>query len=156
MSEMLTIRVSGLGHTLNFGLDSSTKVKDLKESIYNKTNIPPQYQRLLARGTQLDARTNTNTDNLTLEEASVKNRQKIMLMHNARYAQEKESYEKLQEIEKEIEELNEKSSELAKKVKSELVTRICCKLDEVELNREFVELRAKRKELIQKAENIDK
>ncbi|CAB9510359.1 expressed unknown protein [Seminavis robusta] len=146
----LTLRISGLGHSLTIREDASATVDDLKARISQTTEIPPCYQRLLARGLSLE------DGHSTLDDIGLKDRTKIMLLHSPEYAQEKEGYEKLQAVAQEIQELQDNISDnsLQPKVISELVTRICCKLDAID-TAGSANLRLQRKELLQKAERLE-
>eukprot|EP00980_Cylindrotheca_fusiformis_P029152 scaffold22740_cov139-Cylindrotheca_fusiformis.AAC.6 len=146
-----TIKVAGLGHSLTLETDGSTTtttIGDLKREIERLTNIPAMYQHLLARGKKLDM------DQLTLEEAGIEDRTKIMLLHNAAYASEKGGYDVLARLQREIADLEAKKEETPSHVTSELVTRICCKLDAVDIQGSE-NLRALRKQLLRRAEGID-
>jgi hypothetical protein len=151
-SNTVALRVTGLGHTLTLEphLGSST-VADLKREIEARTGILAAHQRLLARGHKLE-----DGDAVTLEQAGLKGRTKIMLLHNELYGKEKEGYEELAAIAKEIDDLasKKKDKKVSQKVVSELVTRICCKLDQVD-TKDSDTLRAYRKDLLRKAESVD-
>jgi hypothetical protein len=144
----MKLRVTGLGHSLTLDMESGATIGELKTEIECQTTIPALYQRLLARGKKLDL------DDLTLEEVGMKDRTKIMLMRNALYSKEKEGFERLSALAKEIDELKTKKETVADNVVSEMVTRMCCKLDAIE-TMGSENLRALRKELLRKAENID-
>ena len=109
-----------------------------------------QYQRLLARGHKLD------DDTQTLKEAGIQDRTRVMLLHNEKYTKEKDTYESLQLIQTEINDLKmqKENDGLEKKVVSELVTRVCCRLDSIEVNGSDT-LRSMRKDLLRKVESID-
>lgn len=142
------LRVAGLGHAITLETEASTTIASLKQEIERHTKIPVMYQRLLARGKKLE------TDNQSIKEAGIEDRTKVMLLHNATYAQEKDGYEVLARLGQEIDDLESKKHSTTHHVISELVTRICCKLDAVEINGSE-NLRALRKKLIRKAEGID-
>lgn len=147
-SSLIKLRISGLGHSLTLDLELSSTIGDLKKEIENQTTILVGYQRLLARGKKLDL------NDQTLGETGVKDRTKLMLMHSALYAQEKEGFEALSVLAKEIEELKAKKNTIPGNAMTEIITRICCKLDAVE-TKGSENLRAMRKDLIRKAERID-
>ena len=145
-----TLRIAGLGHTITLeDVPSTATIGFVKSEVTKQTNLPIFYQRLLARGTKLE------DDDMTLVDAGIKDRTKIMLLHNALYAQEKECYESLSKIDKDIDDLTTKKGETESKVITELVTRICCRLDDVEIPKESQNLRQFRKDLLRKAERID-
>ena len=146
--QMTTMRVSGLGHSLTFGLISSATVRELKQRIEQETRLPVEYQSLLARGSKLD------NDDLSLAEAGIQVRTKIMLMHNNLYTHEKEGFEALTRLEEEITALASKKDTSTPVLIRELVTKICCRLDEVEILGSST-LRARRKDLLKRAESLD-
>jgi hypothetical protein len=143
-----TLRVAGLGHSITLKTEASTTIGALKQEIERQTNVPAIYQRLLARGKKLEA------DNLSLKEAGLEDRTKIMLLHNPSYVQEKEGYEILSQLAEEIDDLESKKDSTPNDVISEFVTRICCKLDAVEI-KGSENLRGLRKALLRKAQGID-
>lgn len=143
-----TLRITGLGHNLTIEAKPSCTVGELKQRIQDSVGLPVEYQRLLARGSKLEE------NEVTIEAAGIKDRTKIMLMHSALYAQEKEGWEALSKLAKEIDELCETKQTSSPDLVSETVTRICCRLDEVD-TKGSDNLRAKRKELLAKAEALD-
>ncbi|CAJ1933886.1 unnamed protein product [Cylindrotheca closterium] len=147
-SNTRTLKVTGLGHSISFDMEDTSTVADLQTEISKKTKIPAIYQRLLARGKKFDI------SNLTLAEAGIEHRTKIILMHSAMYAQEKEGFEVLSKLSEEIDDLHAKKDSTPTNEMSEFITRICCKLDEVDV-KGSENLRAQRKELIRKAESMD-
>jgi hypothetical protein len=147
-NAVTTLRVSGLGHSLTFGLISSATVGDLKRRIEQETRVPIEYQSLLARGSNLE------NGEISLSEAGIQDRPKIMLMHNDLYAQEKEGFEALARLEEEITHLALKKETSKPIIVRESVTKICCKLDEVEVTGSET-LRARRKALLARAESLD-
>lgn len=145
---MATLRVSGLGYSLAFGLLSSATVGDLKRRIEQDTRVPSEYQRLIARGSRLE------DDEISLADAGIQDRTKILLLRNDLYAQEKERFEALAKLEQEIINLASEKETSAPAMIREQVTKICCKLDEVEIMGS-VTLRARRKALLARAESLD-
>lgn len=146
---MITLRVTGLGHTLTIEVEpSTTTIGELKHCIENDTHLPLEYQRLLARGSKLD------DDATTLQDAGIKDRTKIMLLHSELYAKEKEGFEALLKISMEIDELATKQAAGSLEEIRELVTRICCRLDDIDV-KGSENLRAKRKALLTRAELLD-
>ena len=148
-SSSWTLRITGLGHSVTLdNITSTMSIGGLKQLIEQETGIPSVYMRLLARGKKLDL------DEQSLEEAGLENRTKIMLLRNALYTQEKESVDSLALLRKEIEELEAKKDTTPNNVITELVTRLCCKLDSVD-TKGSDSLRALRKSLIGRVESID-
>ena len=173
----ITLRITGLGHNMTLKDLSSTTMTmaELMTKIYNSTGIIPRYQRLIgSRGLKIDSNNDNSNDNdngnggdeKTLFEIGIKDRTKLILMHSPLYSNEKDSYEKLIGIEKEINDLknsiliresinNDNNNDHKKPiVVSEMVTRICCKLDLVDTVGSIF-IRLKRKELIKKVEGLE-
>ena len=171
----ITLRITGLGHNMTLKDLSSTTMTmaELMTKIYNSTGIIPRYQRLIGpRGLKIDSNNDNSNDNgnggdeKTLFEIGIKDRTKLILMHSPLYSNEKDSYEKLIGIEKEINDLensiltresinNDHNNDHKKPiVVSEMVTRICCKLDLVDTVGSIF-IRLKRKELIKKVEGLE-
>mmetsp|Transcript_69 Transcript_69/g.194 ORF Transcript_69/g.194 Transcript_69/m.194 type:complete len:164 (-) Transcript_69:336-827(-) len=147
--NFITLRVSGIGHTLTLEVASCSTVGSLKHQIETRTALPSVYQCLLARGSKLDV------DENSLDEVGLKHRTRIILLHNELYAKEKHGYSELSALAKEIDDLNRMKNSKPPAVLSDLVTRICCKLDGVSVDGSK-NLRALRKDLIRKAENIER
>ena len=179
----IILRVTGLGHNLTLtDLSSTTTVSVLQKEIHKATGLPPRYQRLIGpRGLKInwnndDGNGDGNDDDknevtsgmITLSELGIENRTKLMLLHSPFYAIEKDVYEQLRGIEQEIDDLesniqrsynssdnNENQNQLQRPIQvSEMVTRICCKLDTVDIKGSKA-LRLQRKELIKKAEGLE-
>jgi BAG domain len=148
----LTLRISGLGHSLTMREFACASVADLQSRICDATGIPCCYQRLLARGLTLD------NGQATLEEVGLKDRTKILLLHSPEYAKEKDAYEMLLALEREINGLADQCQGQGQSMQatmvSEMVTRICCKLDAVDTVGS-ANLRTMRKELIRRAEQLE-
>jgi len=179
----ITLRVTGLGHNLTLkDLASTTTVSDLQKKIHEATGLPPRYQRLIGpRGMKInwnnddgdgdsdgDDKNEVTSGMITLSELGIENRTKLMLLHSPFYAIEKDVYEQLREIEREIDDMesniqrsyhssdnNDNQDQLQRPIQvSEMVTRICCKLDAVDIKGSKA-LRSQRKELIRKAEGLE-
>ena len=150
--DIITLRVTGLGHTMTLDVPKSMTLEGLHRMIEKDIGLPVKYQRLLTRGIKLDD--SDEQVNQTLHEIGIVHRTKIILMHSPIYAKEKDIYNKLIEIEKEIIELEKESSTKEPIVISELGTRICCKLDQIDVMGSTT-LRTKRKELIQQVERLE-
>jgi len=160
---MYRLKITGLGYSLSLELDpDSTTVANLKAAIEEQTGLPPVYQRLLARSTKLD---DAAASELSLSEAGLKDRTKIMLLHSAIFAQEKEGFAALQSISKEMQDLSDRVKKQSgedlpqpafePEAVSEFVTRLCCRLDEID-TAGSENLRAQRKALLKRAEQIEK
>ena len=177
----ITLRVTGLGHNLTLkDLAPTTTVSDLQKSIHVATGLPPRYQRLIGpRGMKInwknddgdgdgDDKSEVTSGMITLSELRIENRTKLMLLHSPFYAIGKDVYEQLREIEREIDDMdsniqrsyhssdnNDNQNQLQRPIQvSEMVTRICCKLDAVDIKGSKA-LRSQRKELIRKAEGLE-
>ena len=83
----LTFKITGLGHNLTLELAAEKTVGDLKAKIEESSGLPPCYQRLLARRLKLE------DNSVSLEDAGLKDRTKIMLLHSPLYSQEKDAFE---------------------------------------------------------------
>lgn len=150
----LTLRVSGLGHTLTFDVPAFASVGDVKAHIEALTSIPCPYQRLLSRGKKLDL------DSATLTSCGILDRTKLMLLPNELYTKDKEGIAAFLAIEQEVTQLaeaqrNGDSVDTDDGVTiDEAVTRICVKLDAVEIHGSE-HLRSVRKKILAKAEALE-
>ena len=124
-------------------------VLDLQTRIEELTQVSVRYQRMLSHGKQLG-----DDPSQTLQDVGVQHRTKLMVLHNQLYAQEKQGWEALQALQREIESLEEAKSKMAKAIVHERVTQLCCRLDAVSVQGSDY-LRQRRKELLQRAERID-
>lgn len=147
--NLLTLKITGLGHKITLELPKTTTISTLKDEIASLTSLPPTYQRLVCRGKKLD-----NCKEETLESLSIKNRTSIVLLHNELYANDKEAIDQITSLEKQLQELDANKNSISSEVLQERVTLICCKLDEVDTHGSE-SLRAMRKALLKKAEALD-
>lgn len=147
-NEILTLRVTGLGHKLTLEVDSSLSLLELKEKIAFETTIPAEYQRLICHGKNL------NEDARSLADSQLQDRTKIMLLHNKEYAADREAFEQIHALKKELENLASSENGKSPEVVHELVTQICCKLDAVDIHGSET-LRKIRKDILKQAESID-
>ena len=149
--ETWTFRVTGLGHKLTLLLSPSQTTADLQDHIAEATGVPALYQRILTpRG--CPNQDEWPESGSSLRDAGLSDRTKLTVLHGPLYARDKDGLEALTKIAAEMEELESKN--LEKTVLSEMVTRICIRLDAIETNGSEP-LRSKRKELLQKAEKLD-
>lgn len=172
-----TLRIVGLGHNLilknldqEFGV---VTISDLWRQIYMKTGLPPQYQRLIGpKRFKIDCEdyyNNTENDGggnksatTYLVKLGIQDRTKLLLLHSPVYGKEQDSYERLVHIENEIRELQQRIQQNSgsggkyrnKHYVAELITKICCKLDGVEIQGSH-NLRKQRKGLLRKAEELE-
>ena len=148
----VTLKVSGLGHNITLDAPSHATIASIKNEIEQQTGLPPAYQRLLSRGKNL----NQDEETTTLADIGIEHRTKLMLLHSPLYGQDKEGLEKIQALEKELDELAEKSEqeEVTDVAVHELVTQICCKLDGIDVHGSE-HLRSVRKKVLQKADELD-
>lgn len=147
----LSLKIAGLGTSFIIEILPSSTVGELKDIIESHTSLPGPYQRLIAKGKDLKG-----DDTITLSHARIENRSKIMLFHNRTYAADKDAIQAIAKLDKEIDDLNSKrksSDVMESKTINEIVTRICCKLDEID-SRGSVTIRSLRKRAIQKAESV--
>ena len=168
MEEKVTIRVSGLGHklTLKDLPASSTTVADLRTKVSEATGLPPRFQKFIGPQklnitfhNENDDMHDSSLETMSLSDLGIKDRTKLMLLHSPVYQTEKESYEKLKKVEADIvgleSSIRDSTSEAQKEgFVAEMVTRICCRLDAIDVAGSK-ELRAQRKELIQRAEGLE-
>lgn len=168
MEQTVTIRVTGLGHkvTLKDLPASSTTVTDLRKKVYEAIGLPPRFQKLIGPQKlninylpENDAKYDADLGTRTLSDLGIQDRTKIMLLHSPIYQSEKDAYETLKKVEGEIVAFENIIRTNAKETErrgfvSEMVTRICCRLDAVDLAGSK-ELRAERKELIRRAEGLE-
>ena len=168
MDEKVTLRITGLGHkvTLKDLPASTTTVSDLRTKVYDATGLPPRFQKLIGPQKlninyydENDEQYDSTLKTKTLSELGIKDRTKLMLLHSPIYQSERDTYEKLTEVEKDIHELEtrirDRASETTKPgFVSEMATRFCCRLDAIDVAGSK-ELRAQRKELIQRAEGLE-
>ena len=170
--KLLTIRVTGLGHkvTLKDLPSVSTTVADLRTKVFEATGLPPRFQKFIGPQKLIicnsgDGNSTINSNNeienqKSMADLGIKDRTRLMLLHSPLYQTEKDTYEQLKAIQDEIKTLEasiqEKKPEVLQKqgYVSEMVTRICCRLDAIE-TAGSKDLRAHRKELIQTAEGLE-
>ena len=69
-----------IGKNINLDVEPSDKIKTVKDLILKKEGIPPEHQRFIFGGKQLE-------DNNTLAEYNIKNQSTIHLIFNARFIQ---------------------------------------------------------------------
>lgn len=148
MAENLTLRVTGLGHSMTLNMKKTGTVGALKEQVERETELPAGYQRLVARGKKLD------DDSVTLESLGIEDRTRLMLLHNQFYAADQAGVTAINALTKEIDELAAKANSTSPAVTHELVTQIFCKLDAIDTNGSD-KLRTMRKQAIAKAEALD-
>ena len=168
MEERVTIRVTGLGHkvTLKDLPASSTTVADLRTKVCEATGVPPRFQKfvgpqklIITFRSENDAMYDASLETKSLSDLGIKDRTKLMLLNSPIYQSEKESYEKLKKVEEDIVGLESRIRSSTNETRregfvAEMVTRFCCRLDAIDVAGSK-ELRAQRKELIQRAEALE-
>ena len=152
-STPITLRISGLGHNLRITLPSTSSISSLQSQIETQTSIPASYQRLLGRGKDL-------TDpSQTLATSKIENRTKLILMHNQAYAKDRKGVDTITAINKEINDIASRMKEGDNSISTdtvhELVTQLCCRLDEVDVQGSDC-LRKIRRDAIERAESLDR
>jgi hypothetical protein len=149
MAELssLTLRVTGLGHTLTLEIAPSATVADLKQQIEAQSSLPASYVLLIARGKKL------NRDEATLAEVGLEDRTRLMMLHNEFYATDREGVTAISALLQAVDELQARANSTPPNVVQELVTQICCELDGVDTHGSS-NLRTMRKQAIDKAEAV--
>lgn len=77
-----------------------------------------------------------------------------MLLHTPLYIQEKDLYELLMAVRTELDDLYDKRMNLKPDAVTDIITRLCCKLDAID-TKDSSTLRTTRKELLKKAQEMD-
>ena len=132
-------------------------VADLRDKVYEATGLPPRYQKMIGpRKLNID---DSTLETKTLTDLGIQDRTSLMLLHSPMYQKEKDAYEQLKVIEKELVGLGDSIRSRTTEAKkpgfaAEMATRVCCRLDAVDVAGS-TELRAERKELIRRAEGLE-
>ena len=172
----VSIQVRGLGHKISITLPPSDTLSSLQNRIEDETGLPPGYQRLIIRGKTL-----TGDGDLTLQQLGLLpgSKSKAILMHSPTFGADKGSMEQLTKLNLELDmlELKKKGEDISsgsgsgsvssntpslssyrkqisKAEAQNLVTNICCKLDEIDLHNSNT-LREIRRKIFKRAENLD-
>ena len=144
--EPIRLRVAGIGHDMQLAANKTSTVSDIIAKISLETKVPPPYLLLIHRGKKL------TDSSATLSDLKIKDRTRLMLLHGPEYSNDKAGVEELQEINKELDEL-EANSHLEAEVIEELITRACIKLDNIEVSGSDT-LRSLRREALNRAHEI--
>jgi BAG domain len=144
----LALRVTGLGHNLTFNIPCTATVGDVKAEIERLTALPAAYQLLIAHRQLLE------DNEATLSSIKIGRNGRFMLLHNKLYAADVEGITTINALIKEMDDLAA-ASESPNVKQHELVTQICCKLDNIDTHGSEP-LRAMRKQALEKAQAIDK
>jgi hypothetical protein len=156
-STLITIKVVGLGHALVKPFHPDDTLAVLQEWIADNTGLPIAYQRLVSRNLNFEAALSQRT----LIEIGIKDRTKIMLLHTAQYEREKESYETLMAVRAQLDELEKKTKKIIHPnvivncMVTEYITRICRRLDAIEMTDDSITLRQLRRTLLERALAIE-
>lgn len=145
----LALRVTGLGHNLTFNIPCTATVGDVKAEIERLTALPAAYQLLIAHRQLLE------DNEATLSSIEIGKNGRFMLLHNKLYAADVEGITTINALTKEMDDLTAAASESPNVMIHELVTQICCKLDNIDTHGSEP-LRAMRKQALEKAQAIDK
>ena len=168
----VSIQVRGLGHKISITLPPSDTLSSLQNRIEDETGLPPGYQRLIIRGKTL-----TGDGDLTLQQLGLLpgSKSKAILMHSPTFGVDKGSMEQLTKLNLELDmlELKKKGEDIgsgssssntlslssyrkqiSKAEAQNLITNICCKLDEIDLHGSNT-LREIRRKIFKRAENLD-
>jgi len=144
-------------------MESTATLLQLKQQIETKIELPPEYQRLVAKQKSM------NDDSMVLGATiyddsgeqfvgiGLSDRTKILIMHSAQYRADKEGVDQLNDLMTQIDEVNAKriTREFDTVAVHEFITQLCCKIDGVETNGSDA-LRRLRKAAIRKAEEVAK
>ncbi|KAL7533459.1 hypothetical protein ACHAXR_010385 [Thalassiosira sp. AJA248-18] len=160
---VIRLRIAGLGHAIELEASPTATLGELKEEIAGKIDLPPPYQRLVAKRKKLDDDTMvlgpTIMDGNTILGMGIglEDRTKILLLHSPLYANDKEGIDKLSELNKEINKIDmaRRTRDMKNKMVQELIIQICCKIDGVDTNGSE-SLRTYRKLTVKKAEEVAK
>ena len=171
----VSIQVRGLGHKISITLPPSDTLSSLQNRIEDETGLPPGYQRLIIRGKTL-----TGDGDLTpLQQLGLLpgSKSKAILMHSPTFGADRGSMEQLTKLNLELDmlELKKKGEgissgsgsgsgntpslsssrkQISKAEAQNLITNICCKLDEIDLHGSNT-LREIRRKIFKRAENLD-
>lgn len=155
-NDIITIKITGMGHEFTFGVLPESTVADVKAVVEQRTGLPSGYQRLLARGSKLD------DDDAKLVEIGVRNRTRMMLLHNDAYARDREGFDAItavwEEMDARVATLRSSDKDdagVSHKVVREIVTQAFCRLDGIEIHGSET-LRYLRKKAIARAESLEK
>lgn len=156
-TSLITLRVTGLGHSLTFHVPLTATVGDVKAEVERQTSLPAAYQLLIAHRKKLEDDAASLMD--SLDSSSIAHTfTKIILLHSKLYAEDAEGVKTITALLQEMDELattttsnNEQSTF---ETTHELLTQICCKLDSVDTHGSE-NLRAMRRRALEKAQTMD-
>jgi hypothetical protein len=162
-APLITLRLAGLGHHFELPIESTATLQDLKLAIQKKIDLSPEYQRLVAKHKSMDddsmvlGGTIYNDSGVQSIGIGLVDKTKILIMHSAQYSQDKSGVDQLNELVKQIDDVDAKriSRELDNVAVHEFITQLCCKIDGVETNGSEA-LRRMRKATIRRAEGVAK
>mmetsp|Transcript_16165 Transcript_16165/g.23767 ORF Transcript_16165/g.23767 Transcript_16165/m.23767 type:complete len:99 (-) Transcript_16165:41-337(-) len=97
MAQNLTLKVSGLGHSLTLNVSPSATLGDVMKEVESKTSLPAGYQRLIGPGLK-----RTVDEDVTLESLGIQDRTKFLLLHSKNFADDQKGILAITEIQKEI------------------------------------------------------
>ncbi|KAL7510476.1 hypothetical protein ACHAXN_007762 [Cyclotella atomus] len=161
-APIITLRIAGLGHHFELPIESTSTLLELKQTIEKRIDLAPEYQRLVAKHKSMDDDSMVLGGTIYNVDSGVQSigiglvdKTKILLLHSAQYTQDKDGVDTLNELNKQIDEIDAKriSRELDNVAVHEFITQLCCKIDGVETNGSEA-LRRMRKGAIRKAEGV--
>lgn len=112
---------------MELSVSEQDTIGGIKAAVYQASGLHPSYQRLLMRGKAFD------DDSLSVLEAGINDRTRLMLMHSAAYSNDAAAAEAIGKISQEIDALQRsvESQLLAPAARDEMATQLCCRLDAV-------------------------
>lgn len=163
-TKQLTLRIRGLGHSLEICLSPKATVEELQTKIESLTGLAAPYQRIIVKGKNLTANVTDDTPKRLLELGlSAGSIYKGMLMYASAYNRDKKALEEITALNNELDILLQKTmnprkadgKNLLSDSVREMVTSICCRLDVVDVSGSTT-LRDMRRKVLHRAEDVDK
>jgi hypothetical protein len=164
-TDEVTIRIRGLGHSLEVRLPPKATIEELQTKIESLTGLAAPYQRIIVKGKNITSNNapGDNAKNLLQLGLGTGSICKGMLMYTSAYNVDKKTLEEITALNNELDillrkKLNpDKSDEetVSNEVVREMITSICCKLDAVDVSGSTT-LRDMRRKVLHRAEDMDK
>ena len=164
--DTITLRIRGMGHSLEMHFPSQATTHDLQTNIEHLTGLATAYQRIIIKGktiTATEAGDDASTTTLSQLGLSAGSISKGMLMCTPAYKADQKALEQIKTLNNELDMVLQRKQHPDKMEKdilsngavSELITSICCKLDAVDVSGSST-LRDMRKKVLHRAEEIDR
>jgi len=131
----MLIKITGCGFSEEMELGGDSSVEGIVSYVAQVLKVGPQHIKLLFRGKLL-------CGSMSLSEFGIKDRTRLLVMHTAIYHREKEALDKLTDLRRQAEQIDQSTPNA-----EELYTQLLCKLDAVDVSSSDW-LRAQRKEQI--------